>query len=126
MIKEYFRKVMLKHTPRALVCEQPFFNKFKPNAFASLTKVLSVVHNEALDYDHDIDICLLSPFEVKKSIGSSLDSDKGKVKSAVLAKPEIAKFISEEQLDKLGKDAVDAIAIGYTHIENTRKYLQSL
>lgn len=126
MVKEHFKRLMPLHQPSALVCEQPFFNPGKPNAFGALVKVLAVVQNEALDYNHEIDIRQISPFEVKKTIGASLSSDKETVKAAILLKPELVKFVSEEQLNKLGKDAIDAIAIGYTHIEESRKYLQSL
>ena len=126
MIKEYFTQLMRDHNPSAVVCEQPFFNPGKPNAFGALIKVLTVVHNVALDHNNDVDICLLSPFEVKKCIGASLTSDKDTVKAGILSKPELMKIISEETLDRLGKDAVDSIAVGYAHIETTRKYLESL
>lgn len=122
-IHDHFCELLKTVSPHVVVCEHPFFNRFKPNAFAAIVRVLECINIAILNYSTEIQIEYLAPMLIKKIVGASLNSDKEKVKEALLAKPELLHLPIHAEMGELGKDAIDALAVGYSFIKNWQEEL---
>jgi Holliday junction resolvasome RuvABC endonuclease subunit len=106
--------------PSYVVCEAPFYNRFMPMAYGALLEVVSVIHGAVLEWNPNIGFHTVAPLLVKKLVGTKAvknDTLKGKelVKSGVKAIPEIMNVLATP-IDTLSEHAIDAIAVGYTLI----------
>lgn len=122
IIRQQFKILMHNKSPLVIVYERPFFNRFTPGAYGALIKVLESVQITALDYNPNILIQAIEPMLVKKRIGASLNSDKETVRAALLKKEDLKDIDVYSSIPHLGKDAIDALAIGYTYIHHSKSF----
>lgn len=125
-IRDHFRQVLLEVQPAAVICERPFFNRFKPNAFAAILRVLEALQGVILEVNPSIAFHLLEPFVVKMRVGATLNSDKDKVKEALQDKDVFKTLACYEQLATMEKDAIDALAVGYAYLDESRDLIAGL
>lgn len=117
-IRREFGILLKEVNPLLVVFEKPFFYTFKPGAYAPLIKVLESIQIQTIQHNPSIVIDYLEPKLVKKIVGASLSSDKSTVAKALSIKPDLQHLDIDNYIKDLGKDAVDAIAIGYAYVKN--------
>lgn len=122
-IRKHFGELLLREQPVVVACERPFFNRFKPNAFAAILRVLESIQSAIIDYNPNVAFVLLEPFVVKKRVGASLSSDKEKVREALQSKDEFKRLACYDELANMEKDAIDALAVGYAYIDESKELL---
>lgn len=117
-LKEILKSVLLTYSPSFVVCESPFFNRFRPTAYSALVEVLSVIRSSVIEYNSNISFNTLEPLLIKKIVGAGMMKGKLDVKQAVSQN----KFIMERlivDLNTLDEHAIDAIAIGFSFLNTT-------
>lgn len=115
---------LMLYNPVEVGMEAPFFNRFSPMAYGSLTEVVTMITSTIIAYNPNIRITMYPPMTVKKWVGAKAvakNTEKGKilVKDAVKAIPEIMNAM-QMNIDDLSEHAIDGIAIGYTLIHSRR------
>lgn len=117
-LKQALRTALGYIDPVWIACEAPFYNRFRPTAYAPLVEVVGMLNAASLEYNPNIGFTLYSPLTVKKTVGAKSiknDTEKGKieVKQAIAMIPEIMSVL-KTPLSTLSEHAVDSIAVGYT------------
>lgn len=108
---------MLKNTnPLLVTYETPFYNRFRPMAYAALLEVAGMIHNSILEYNANIPFVGVEPKLVKKHIGAQVMVGKCPMRDAVQTHPEIMSVL-RNNIDMLDEHSVDAIAVGYTFLK---------
>lgn len=120
-LKQAILYYLTAYNPVEVAMEAPFFNRFSPMAYGSLTEVVTLIIDTIISYNPNIRITLYPPMTVKKWIGAKAvakDTEKGKilVKDAVRIIPDIMNVLQMD-LDDLTEHAIDGIAIAYTLIK---------
>lgn len=123
-IRDYLNFVLADFNPHTVVIERPFFNRFKPGAYGPVVRVLESICVTCFSYDNSIQFKCISPFEVKKEVSAQFSGDKEKIRLGLKSKDDLRHLPIYNNLDSLGPDAVDAIAIGYSYIKQWQKSLQ--
>lgn len=112
----------LEHVnPVEVACESPFFNRFSPMAYGSLTEVVGIIYTAILDHNVNTKFTTIPPLSAKKAVGARSvknDTEKGKfeVRQAIMNNPEIMKALKDD-INFLSEHALDAIAVGYTLVK---------
>lgn len=118
-LKEYFRF----HCPSMVICESPFFNRFRPMAYGSLSELLSMIRGAVMDYNTHVPFKTYSPSEIKKGVGAGHISDKKAIKIAVTNHSEVTD-VMVKSIHLCSEHEIDAIAACYTHLNVIRQYLR--
>jgi len=103
------------YNPSVVVCEGPFYSRFRPMAYASLVETLSFIRNGVYSHDPYIEIPIIQPLLIKKTIGAGIMSGKVDVTRAITNKRCIMDKLTNP-LDSLDEHSQDAIAIMYTYL----------
>lgn len=106
--------------PFVVACENPFINRFRPNAFAPLVEVVFAVRAAVTEYNPIIKFVTYEPSVIKKAVGAGAIAGKDAVKAAILSNSELNPnpFTNLSDLDE---HALDAIGAAYTHLQRYRK-----
>ena len=97
--------------PDYIVCEGNYLGKFA-SAYGALTEIVLIIRIAAMDYRSDMPVEIIQPSVIKKCIGVSGNTgDKELIKEAIVDLGVL--FHQPQDIDKLDKHAIDAIAIGY-------------
>ncbi len=105
--------ILCHYRPITLVCESPFFNPRRPNAYAALLEVMAEVRNGLRMYDPYMTLITIDPPTVKKAVGAAGNADKEGVFNALLKKQEELKFTTMNNIQTLDEHSVDAVAVAY-------------
>ena len=111
------------HQPSMVVCESPFFNRFRPMAYGSLSELLAMIRTSVVLYNSDDPFKTYSPSEIKKGIRAGHISDKKAMQNAIKKITEITSVLSKP-IDSCSEHEIDAIAACYTHLNLFRLYLK--
>lgn len=115
------------YKPNVICCENPFYNRLRPNAFGPLVETICFLRWAAMEYDVRIPFIRYEPAVVKKGVGAFATTDKKKdVFQAILAIPEIKDNFIGGSIYDLDEHSVDSIAVAYTHLRNIRKELSNV
>lgn len=106
--------------PTWIACEHPFMNRFRPNAYGPLMECLFAIRTAAIEYNPLVKFFTYPPSIIKKAIGAGAHVGKDPVRDAVLANKELSPN-EFTHLGHLDNNAIDAIAIAYTHLKEIRK-----
>lgn len=106
--------------PNWIACEHPFMNRFRPNAFGPLMECLFAIRTAAIEYSQIVKFFTYPPSIIKKAVGAGAHTGKDPVKEAVLANKELSPN-EFTHLGHLDNNAIDAIAIAYTHLKEIRR-----
>lgn len=117
-----FKELLAFHNPNAIACESPFFHKLHPTAFAPLVELVFALRNTSMDYNPIIPFFLYPPRLVKRIFTGDSFAKKDQMKLALFSKQDLLSKTTTD-LTKLSEHAIDAIGVGYTHIENLKKEL---
>ena len=104
--------------PFAVVCESPFYNRFRPMAYGALLETLAYIQRAVLDYNPNIFFKTIEPLAVKKAVGAGMMKGKIDVKFCVENNPEIMSKMQTD-IDLLDEHAIDSLAIGFCFIKNS-------
>lgn len=116
-LKEY-----LEHfQPDTVVCESPFFDRFRPSSFMTLTRVCVSFMDAVIEYNPNCVFIPHAPQYVKKSIGVAGQKGKEPIERALSQMPLIADVLIP-RLSEITEHERDAIAVGYSHL--SRQYQQ--
>jgi Holliday junction resolvasome RuvABC endonuclease subunit len=121
-LKQALQFVLENTTPVDVACEAPFYNPLMPMAYGVLVEVVSHLFHAVVEFNPNIQFTQYPPMTVKKSVGAKAakkDTEKGKnmVKEALLQIPEIMSVLVTD-IELLSEHAIDAIAVGYTHMKH--------
>ena len=111
------------YKPSIVVCESPFFNRFRPMAYGSLSELLSMIRTSVVLYDNTIPFKTYSPSEIKKGIHAGHISDKKAMQNAIKKLTEITEVLTKP-ISQCSEHEIDAIAACYTHLNVFRTYLK--
>lgn len=111
------------YRPFVVACENPFINRFRPNAYGPLVEILFAIRTAVIEYSKFVDFVTYEPSVIKKSVGAGAVCGKEEVKTAILLNKELSpnEFTSLEHLDE---HALDAVGVAYTHFTRFRKVQQ--
>jgi Holliday junction resolvasome RuvABC endonuclease subunit len=109
------QRVMMTYNPSVVVCESPFFNRFRPTAYSALVQVIHVLQEAIYYFNPNIGFSTLEPLLIKKHVGAGMMKGKLDVKKVVSENSFIMSRLVRD-IDTLDEHAIDAIAIGYAYI----------
>ena len=119
-LKKTLTRLIEYHSPVAVVSEAPFFNRFTPLAYGTLTEVVAIVKEAVLSVNPYTPMRTYPPMTVKKAIGAKKYVGKNPVLDAVLNNEEIMKAMVNN-VHYCTPDEVDSIAVGYAYLEEQRE-----
>jgi Holliday junction resolvasome RuvABC endonuclease subunit len=108
------------YRPSIVIYEAPFINFRRPMAYGALLEVVSTIKSSVMHHDPNIQTHGVEPLLVKKTVGASLTSNKGDVKSGISQIPILTSAILNN-FNHLDEHSIDAIAVGYTFLKTTLK-----
>lgn len=120
-IQHDFSLKLQYYNPVAIICEAPFYNRFRPAAFAPLAELLQGLRIQTHQYNPWIYFYVIDPSTVKKSVGAGHISGKEEVKAAILKHGELAQA-STVAIEKLDEHAIDSLAVGLTYLGWLRSF----
>jgi len=104
--------------PSVVVCEGPFYSRFRPMAYASLVETLAYIKQGIYRYDTFISVIVVQPLLIKKIIGAGIMDGKVDVTRAIAARKSLISVMMQD-LHSLDEHSQDAIAISYTYLNLT-------
>lgn len=111
--------ILESERPICLVCESPFINMKRPQAYGALMEVISAIRRVMMQYDAQRSMYMIDPPSAKKAVGAPGNADKQTVQQHILANVEIMQALSTP-VSNLDEHSFDAIAIGYSQILSFR------
>lgn len=117
--KENLKHIFQICQPVAIVCESPFYNPRRPNAYGVLVETLDAIRHSVWEYDQCIPLDLIDPPTVKRAVGGKGNADKIEMKRLVLSLPDL-NFTGTIPLECVDEHAIDAIAVAYSRIIHYR------
>lgn len=115
-LRKAFQELIITTHPCFVVCESPFYNRFRPMAYGALLEVLSMIQLSILDVNVNIPFRTVEPLLVKKTVGAGMMKGKLDVKASISNIPVIMSVL-RNNLDTLDEHAIDSIAVGYTFLK---------
>lgn len=118
---QHFRQLQ----PFSIACEDAYFNRRTPGAYAPLLKSINSIREAVLQYDPFMSFFLYEPSMIKSAVGAKNWSKKaGTNKTAVLDaikdNPEFD-VPGRHLLDVYSEHAIDGLAIAYTRLIHMRQ-----
>lgn len=117
VLKERLINIFNKIDPAIIVCESPFYNPRRPNAYGVLVEVLTAVRESVIEHDVWKALYLIDPSSIKKSVGAPGNADKTVMKEKI-KELECLKYKGSIELASLDEHSVDAIATAYCKYKN--------
>lgn len=117
-------RLMEETLPYQLVHESGFLDRFRPMAFGPLSAAIFGLRNifkNLYGLNNDTGIFQYPPKTVKASVGKGT-ANKDDMETAVYSIKELNPYLTGNE----SEHAIDAIAIGYTHLKNIREYPEIL
>jgi len=110
---------LLYHQPIAVVCESPFFNAKRPQAYGALTEATNMIRHAVWRYDQECELNMIDPPSVKRAVGAKGNADKKDMMKAVCALPDL-RYIGLPLLSELDEHSIDALAVSYSKLSAYR------
>lgn len=107
------------HHPIAVVCESPFFNAKRPQAYGALTEATNMIRQAVWSYDQSVELVMIDPPSVKKAVGAKGNAGKPEMLSAVCALQGL-KYNGYPPLSLLDEHSIDAIAVAFSKLNEYR------
>jgi len=114
------KKILLEVNPLFIVCESPFYNSRRPNAFEALTQVTTNLLNTCYEYNCKMPFFYIDPPTAKIAVGAKGNAKKEDMLAAVKNLTDL-NYTGEISLKDLDEHSIDSIAIGYSKIVEWRK-----
>lgn len=113
-IAHAFENILLTFNPHCVVCEAPFYHRLHPTAFAPLVELIQCLRDAVIKANIHAPFLMYPPILVKKTLSGNSFADKPAMKKALSEHPVLSKLID---IQKLSEHAIDASAVGYTHLK---------
>lgn len=113
-----------QYKPNLICCESPFYNRLRPSAFAPLVELLFALRNISIEFNPLIPFLTYEPLYVKKAISGKAHADKLVVSTAIHNNQEIVNALVND-IHQLSEHALDAIAVGWTHLKQLKEIEQN-
>lgn len=114
-IRKVISNYLVNWSPDFIVSESPYMSK-QVQAFAALTECITQIRVAAFDYLVTMEVNLIDPATVKKSVGvSGKDGDKQNMLTAVSSLPNVINK-SEVEFKDMDEHSIDSIAVGYSFV----------
>lgn len=110
--KQNIKELLYYYKPIIVASESPFFNTRRPNAFAALLEVLTMIRDSVIEYNPYQPLIGIDPPTVKKAVGAPGNADKTGVLSALVRISNSLK-LDQKYINQLDEHSVDAIAVSY-------------
>jgi Holliday junction resolvasome RuvABC endonuclease subunit len=117
--KENIKRILQHCLPVAVVCESPFYNPTRPQAYGALVETLDAIRQAVWEHDQCMPLDLIDPPTVKRCVGGKGNADKDEMKKLVLNLPDL-NFIGPSSLLEIDEHSIDAIAVCYSKIMQYR------
>ncbi len=103
------------YEPYEIVCEAPFFNPKRPQAFLALAELIACIRQLIQTRFYSLKLTLIDPSTIKNSLGvSGISGNKLLIKDALL-KQNLSYGIGVNLLN-CDEHSLDAIAVGYCNL----------
>lgn len=102
--------------PSLIASEAPFYNRFRPNAYAPLVETMMVIRDALRQYDWHKHLMVLDPPRVKKAVGAKGNAKKDEVQAALLKHLKVIRM-DKTTFMKLDEHSVDALCVAYAHYQ---------
>jgi Holliday junction resolvasome RuvABC endonuclease subunit len=112
--------LLLHYQPIGIVCESPFFQATRPQAYGALTEVLTMVRSAVHTYRPNLEVALIDPPTVKRSVGAKGNAGKEDVRLAILAIADEMHYHGPIPLERLDEHSLDATAVVYGYFKVLR------
>lgn len=114
-----FIDIFEREQPAIVAFEAPFYNRFRPMAYGSLTETCDTIKYAAYEVLPNSIVTFVEPMLVKKAVGASKGKGKDVVREGISRIPEIMLKL-KSNYDRLDEHSVDAIGVGYATIKYRR------
>lgn len=122
-IESTFEQLAVATQPHVVVCESPFFNPTRPNAFKALVEAMSAIQIGIVKANPFLQFFFIAPQQMKAYLKAiKKDSTKDYVRERVMSTPDIQPFLIDV-IDELSEHAVDAVGVGYAYLKITGELL---
>jgi len=116
LLYEYFLSLFLEYIPFQVAHEAAFINRFRPMAYGPIYASIYSIRKAYIDLFHDSNRLFGYPPKTVKSFVATGKADKKDMLNAVNSIKELKKYIKGTETEH----EIDAIAIGYTHLNFIR------
>ena len=116
LISEQFTHILSIYNPTVVVSEAPFFNRFRPNAYAPLVETIFTLQKALHLWDDYKPLYMVDPPSVKKAVGAPARGDKDAIKRAI----KLIKELEMVNFDNFDEHSIDATAVGYYELLKLR------
>ncbi|BDD79596.1 hypothetical protein [Burkholderia phage FLC9] len=113
-------QVFRYYQPNLVASESPFYSQFRPQAYGALTETVDAIRSALWRYDCWLDLFMIDPPTVKKSVGASSHAKKDEVKAALMALPDL-NYNGPTPIALLDEHSVDALAVAYCRLKILRE-----
>lgn len=121
-LRDKFADALEDFQPNAVPVENAFFQPGRVTSFEVLTEMKVLLREAVQDYDHGMDIILISPGEAKRAVQPShFTMKKVVIRDCILAMGSTIKCLNGITLNSLTEHEYDGIAVGICHGETVRK-----
>lgn len=117
--KENLKQLFTLTRPVCVVCESPFYNPRRPQAYGVLVETLDAIRHAVWEYDQHLGLNLIDPPTVKRSVGAKGNADKDVMKQSVCALTDL-NYQGQVPLSLLDEHSIDAIAVAYSKLVEFR------
>lgn len=109
------KDIVRYYSPDEVAVETPYFNRFTPTAYKPLVEFRVRLETLLSSEFPNLPVFFYEPALIKKIVGSSNKDKKEGVRTA-LKNLDFFKMLDLVRLDTVDHNAVDSLAIAYTHI----------
>lgn len=107
--------ILNQTNPSLVVCEAPFFNRFRPMAYAALVETVQCIRSCLFRWNPNILLEIVEPLLVKKTVKSTLTNNKNDVTTALKNIKGLPELL-DKSLECYDEHSIDAIAVGYSYL----------
>jgi Holliday junction resolvasome RuvABC endonuclease subunit len=108
-------EILLQYQPVEIVSESCFYHRVHPAAYGSLLTVINAYRTATIRHNPNVMFYTIEPIVIKRTIRVDSIKEKTDVAKAIMRIPEIMSVLVTP-IEMLDEHAIDAIAIGYTHL----------
>lgn len=109
------RHYLEQYRPDVFACESPFFDRFRPSSFMTLSRVTITIFDTVTTFNPNCHFEWYAPLAVKKAVGMAGVKGKEAIELGLSRIPIIVDVL-EQDLSAISEHERDAIAVGYRHL----------
>ena len=121
----YFKQTIVNylthHNARYVYCEDAYYSRLTPNAYAPLVETIYMLRESVMEYDSNIPLNIIRSSEAKATLNIKGKGEQVKenVRCAIYGCMELMSFFDGDPLD-CAEHALDALLVAYTGLQMMR------